>query len=306
MAIDSLLSRLEQRIHSDDRKRLFARRNENSTMRPKHLVLLSVEGEKTEAHYFQWLSKALAPDYSVNIVPIPHIRDGKSDPLHVAGLLYETANLIDEGYIDEDLLKKAKLKFGQDTVFDCLHRPRSLPQEKSQEIKTFFQEAQYDIEEARDRFNLNDGDQLGMVLDRDCHSHTAQLLRECFEFCQKRGWMFYLNSPCFEFWLLLHLVTPKELQEPGFLEKAFENPRESGTNTFISKRLSERAHHTKSLSQKKFNELYRETYSTALSNLRYCAHDFEELLNRAGSNLNQFFASIEIPIPTELIETPKK
>ncbi len=285
--IDELLKQ-KGRLRAQD---LFER--EESKEQPKHRIFLSVEGNKTEVHYFKWLSAELATRYSVIITTLKHTKDGQNDPKHVLALLKEYSLRLDERYIDGELLQKARSRFNDEQIFDCLHNPAILDTSTLNEIEVFFKEHLYDVEEARRVLDLSSGDLLGMVIDRDRGTHSVKTLKECHDYCKKRGWHFYLNTPCFEFWLYLHLVEPKALT-PEFLREAFLNKDITTHHTFISKQLSELAHHKKGITQPVFARHYFNNYPRALSNLKYCAHTIEELYDKAGSNLNEFFESIGI------------
>lgn len=75
------------------------------------------------------------------------------------------------------------------------------------------------------------------------HSETNML--DCIKHCEDNGYRCYIANPCFEFWLLMHLADiDKEFGEQ--LEKIRQNPKISKQHTFVSKAVSERAHHGKS------------------------------------------------------------
>lgn len=286
--LDELVSRKERLKDLD----LFDRPEESEP--PRHRVYLSVEGDKTERQYFTWLSDALARNYSVIITTLKQTKDNQNDPLHVLALLKEYTLKLDMRTLDKELLNSAHSRFNDEEIFDCLHNPSILDESTLHEIETFFNEHNYDVEAARSLLNLSDGDQLGIVIDRDCKSHSEKDLKDCYAYCLKRGWRFYLNTPCFEFWLYLHLIPPETLT-PEFLRDAFLKDKDkTNRHTFISKKLSEIAKHNKSISRNIFNRYYLPNYKTALSNLKYCAHTIEELYNKAGSNLNELFDSLGI------------
>ena len=53
-------------------------------------------------------------------------------------------------------------------------------------------------------FNLKEGDELWMVIDRDKQSWSTQQIAEVARFCVQKRYGFALSNPCFELWLLLH------------------------------------------------------------------------------------------------------
>ncbi len=53
-------------------------------------------------------------------------------------------------------------------------------------------------------FNLKEGDELWMVIDRDKQSWSTQQIAEVARLCIQKRYGFALSNPCFELWLLLH------------------------------------------------------------------------------------------------------
>ncbi len=53
-------------------------------------------------------------------------------------------------------------------------------------------------------FNLKEGDELWMVIDRDKQSWSTQQIAEVARLCNQKRYGFALSNPCFELWLLLH------------------------------------------------------------------------------------------------------
>lgn len=53
-------------------------------------------------------------------------------------------------------------------------------------------------------FNLKEGDELWMVIDRDKQSWSTQQIAEVARLCVQKRYGFALSNPCFELWLLLH------------------------------------------------------------------------------------------------------
>lgn len=53
---------------------------------------------------------------------------------------------------------------------------------------------------------LNDTDRLWMVIDRDSHSWKNKNISDVATKCQQKKYGLALSNPCFELWVLLHLV----------------------------------------------------------------------------------------------------
>jgi hypothetical protein len=54
-------------------------------------------------------------------------------------------------------------------------------------------------------FNLKDGDELWMVIDRDKQTWRSGQIAEVARLCIQKRYGFALSNPCFELWLLLHI-----------------------------------------------------------------------------------------------------
>ena len=103
--------------------------------------------------------------------------------------------------------------------------------------------------------NVSDGDVFAVVIDRDRECHSKADLAEIIEKCKDKKFLCCLSNPCFEFWLLLHLVDVKTLLDPEELIMIEENKKLSAQHTYISKRVSALAGHAKKISSPKFEKL---------------------------------------------------
>lgn len=64
-------------------------------------------------------------------------------------------------------------------------------------------------------FKLDSGDELWLVIDTDRWRHQlVHIAREC----KQKGYFLAVSNPCFEFWLLLHLVDLKEYKKSTLIE----------------------------------------------------------------------------------------
>lgn len=128
-------------------------------------------------------------------------------------------------------------------------------------------------------------DYFAVVLDRDCGSHSKQLMQECLDECNQHNYGCFVTNPCFEFWLLLHLCDVKSEFSPEELESLYSNPTISKKHTKVSYEVSKRAHHTKTISSTKFKNLYYPNISQAIKNAESFSTDFPDLFDNLGSNL---------------------
>lgn len=83
-----------------------------------------------------------------------------------------------------------------------------------------------------------------VVLDRDSDSHSIKQLEATAEKCFEKGYEFFITSPCFEFWLLMHLCDI-DSSYGSKMEEIRENHRISNRHTFLSYEVSRRAHYKK-------------------------------------------------------------
>jgi RloB-like protein len=87
-------------------------------------------------------------------------------------------------------------------------------------------------------FVIKEGDELWLLIDRD--RWKLEMLAEVARLCRQKNYEFCLSTPCFEFWLLLHLT---DLDNYADDEKAklLANQRDeiSKSRTRIEKELSD-------------------------------------------------------------------
>lgn len=48
-------------------------------------------------------------------------------------------------------------------------------------------------------------DAFGVVIDRDCGSHSLEQMTNVQEKCKAKNYLCYITNPCIEFWQLLHV-----------------------------------------------------------------------------------------------------
>lgn len=98
----------------------------------------------------------------------------------------------------------------------------------------------------------------------------------------KIGYACYIANPCFEFWLLLHLSDVKKEYRDRMLELK-ENRKVSDKHTFVSKEVSEKAHHGKSGIN--FRKNYMPYIDVAISRAKEFASTEDELVDNIGCNV---------------------
>jgi len=138
-----------------------------------------------------------------------------------------------EGNITEELYfkeLKSSDEFNDELIYlHLLSRPKedtnSAPKKVFDRLKR----------EAKDEYNFGKNDELWMVIDKDRWKNIPAII----ELCKKQGNMYVAGStPCFEFWLLLHVISYSDISEADRV-KLLENKRVSNKRNFIDKFLGQ-------------------------------------------------------------------
>lgn len=62
------------------------------------------------------------------------------------------------------------------------------------------------LDQFKKEYGLDKDDELWMVIDRDSQSWDENQIAEIARLCQQKHYYLALSNPCFEFWLLLHII----------------------------------------------------------------------------------------------------
>lgn len=246
------------------RSSAFNRMDETEKINPKRMVVLSVEGDETERTYFQNLNEHL--DTALIQIEVLRHRQGELIP--------------------EELPKSFTEKYSKEFIQIYLYGNDKLTEEDRRQFRGDLLKIGIDIEYRRylQKFS-QDTDYFAVVLDRDCGSHSRQLMLECVDRCREHHYGCFVTNPCFEFWLLLHLCDVKAEFSDEELEMLHLNPTVSKRHTKVSYEVSQRAHHAKTISAARFRNLYYPNIAKAIRNVSSFAMDFPDLLDKMGSNL---------------------
>lgn len=87
------------------------------------------------------------------------------------------------------------------------------------------------------QYGLNSHDELCMAIDRDKQSWTEAELSWVAAECSKKQFLLALSNPCFEIWLLLHLVDISTFSDDQ-KRRLLENRREGSRDSYIKLELS--------------------------------------------------------------------
>lgn len=273
----------------------FKRDDDENKINPKRMIILSVEGDDTEKDYFQHLNAHL--DNALIQIEILRRKRGTgySDPFNVIELLSEYLDVREGHLIPEELFDKLVEKYSQETLQAYLNNDEKLTSEVINGIEDELFRVGVDLEYRRylQTFD-NETDYFAVVLDRDCGSHSRELMQECFEVCKDRGCGYFVTNPCFEFWLLLHLCDVKTEYTIEELEKMKQNPKISNRHTVVSQEVSNRIHHAKHISLQQFEKNYFPCIPDALVRVQHFKTSYPEILDDIGTNLPLLFKELKL------------
>ena len=206
----------------------------------------------TEKEYFDDLSKNRVKIGINAKVDVEVLRRGKKDTnsasQQVIELLEEYIRLREQNEDDilQEVSEQFKEMFSLDFIKQFLEDPDKLPKKQKNLFATELKKIGYDINYRKYLKKYNDElDEFAVLIDRDMQTHSESNMLECIKYCRDNGYKCYIANPCFEFWLLMHLADI-EVEFGDQLDKIKENKKVSEQHTFVSKEVSDRAHHGKS------------------------------------------------------------
>ena len=116
-------------------------------------------------------------------------------------------------------------KYTDAFVQQYMKDPDSVDKDKKEQFEMLLKQVGIDLEY---QFFVKEyqgqDDLFGVVIDRDYNTHTVMQLNEIRKQCIEKGYHFFITTPCFEFWLLLHLVDVKK-QYKGDMQKFRDNEK---------------------------------------------------------------------------------
>lgn len=264
---------------------LFDRANENS-IEPKRVVFLSTEGTKTEVQYFNFIEKyreRLGIDAIVHVEVLQRY-DTNSDPENVLALLEEyiqfRENKMFERIIDSLSIKNYSTEF----IRSYLENPSALSQKDSNKFKVVLREEHLDLLylDFLNKYHGKD-DKFGIVIDRDCGSHSVEQMKSVVGKCRNHHYLCYITNPCIEFWQLLH-VSDVAREYAELLDDILRNELDGKGNSFVSNLLYEKTGQRKAIQVKTFEKFYLPNIDQAIERAKGFAPS-DQLLDQLGSNL---------------------
>ena len=268
---------------------VYDREDEAQKIIPEKRVFLSVEGNVTEKEYFDGLSKNRVKIGINAKVDVEVLRRGKKDtnsaPQQVIELLEEYVRLREQNEDDilQEVSEQFKEQFSMDFIKQFLETPDKLPKKQRNLFATELKKIGYDINYRKylKKYN-NERDEFAVLIDRDMQTHSESNMSECIKYCRDNGYKCYIANPCFEFWLLMHLADI-EAEFGDQLDKIKENKKVSEQHTFVSREVSNRAHHGKSGID--FARKYLPYMDKAVIQAKKFSDDEYELVDSIGCNL---------------------
>ncbi len=222
-------------------------------------------------------------------VDVEVLRRGKKDtnsaPQQVIELLEEYVRLREQNEDDilQEVSEQFKEQFSMDFIKQFLETPDKLPKKQRNLFATELKKIGYDINYRKylKKYN-NERDEFAVLIDRDMQTHSESNMSECIKYCRDNGYKCYIANPCFEFWLLMHLADI-EAEFGDQLDKIKENKKVSEQHTFVSREVSNRAHHGKSGIN--FARRYLPYMDKAVIQAKKFPDDEYELVDSIGCNL---------------------
>lgn len=274
---------------------MFERPEENQRIKPNRIIFLSVEGTHTEKDYFRWVEKykdKLGIDGTLIQIEVlsRSTCDTKSDPQSVVELLEEYLKIRDETNLPYEI-KQLISNFSEDFIRTYFEDDTKLDAKEKKNFQNQMQFMGYDI--AYTKYlqkcgSTDNEDVFGIVIDRDSGSRSKEDLLAIVKHCEEKHFQCYLSNPCFDFWLLLHLSNIKN-EFKGKEDELLKNKKLTNRHTYISKEISDRAHHKKKINEKIFCKYYLKNIDTAIERSKDFERSCEKIISYLGSNLPDLF-----------------
>lgn len=273
---------------------LFERESETTAV--KRLFFLSVEGARTEKSYFDNLNrvlKELGVD-NATIHVLNHPNDGLSSPQDVYALLEDCHDLRhDENPLPFPALEQIKREFSETEIERLLADDSEMPLEKVSLFREFLLKLGINIGYRKYLKAMpSSDDRFAIVFDRDRESHSRDCIEDVISKCSRRSFICRLTNPCFEFWLLMHLVDIKTLASPEQRGRIAVNVRVSKNHTYVSRLVSEIARHAKYISTAVFDRFYKCNLQKAMETASAFASRNEDIMNDIGTSIPVLLSTI--------------
>lgn len=283
---------------------MFGRPEELNKEPPFRIVFLSVEGNNTEQDYFEWIEKyrhQLGIKARVHVHPLRRSKkDTLSAPEQVLELLEEYIEIRESELLPERMRALIPTEYTDDFVKKYIEGSEDVDAAMRDRFEAVLQQAGIDLEyEYFLKEYSGKYDVFGVVIDRDYDSHSVTQMNRIERECREKGYQFFVTTPCFEFWLLMHLVNVRSAYIND-LNKFRNNTKHSNKHTFTSFEVSKLAHHSKRIKEDIFKRYYlpkvdyainqaKEHFSTGIEDLIGTDDSDDAKKGKLGSNLPDLF-----------------
>lgn len=144
-----------------------------------------------------------------------------------------------------------------------------------------------ELDRYKEKYDLEE-DELCLIIDRDRKSFHEDQFDEIMKKCNDKKYSLYLSNPCFEFWLLLHLIE-EELSDDEKI-KLISNDKISPSVNYIDTKLTELIGFTY---DKKINfDTYKLGVRKAIENSKNYEEELVKLKTTLGTNLQNLIGKI--------------
>ena len=185
-----------------------------------------------------------------------------------------------EKIIDSLSIKNYSIEF----IRAYLENPSSLSQKDCNKFKAILKEEHLDLLylDFLSKYHGKD-DSFGIVIDRDCGSHSVEQMKSVLGKCKEKNYLCYITNPCMEFWQLLH-VSDVASEYSESLEDILRNELDEKKNSFVSNLLYAKTGQRKAIQAKTFEKFYLPNIDLAIERAKGFAPS-DQLLDNLGTNL---------------------
>lgn len=276
----------------------YDRESKDEQIEPRKVYYIAVEGNQTEKEYFEGISRyrqELGINALVDVTVLNRSKkDGRSAPDQVVELLEEYLMLRDANDdLSDDIPESIKNTYTPEFIRQYLNDPNSISEKERHRFTNELRKFGYDINYRQYlKKYSNDTDEFCIMMDRDMLTHSEQDMKDIIEHCRnaEHPYHCFIANPCFEFWLLLHL-SDVQTEYADRLALIHDNPKVSAHHTFVSREVSQKAHHGKSNIKFKYN--YLPHVQDAVSRAKAFASTEDELINNIGCNVWKLIESMQ-------------
>lgn len=179
---------------------MFVRSEEENKEPPLRIVFLSVEGNRTEQDYFEWIEKYREQLGIKARVHVHSLRRSKHDtlsaPEHVLELLEEYIEIRESEILPERMRLLIPAEYTDDFVKQYMETPECVDAAMKADFEMLLQQTGIDLEY---EFFLKEysgkDDVFGVLIDRDYETHSVKQMSKIKSECKEKGYRFFCHDP---------------------------------------------------------------------------------------------------------------